>query len=217
MNEMDEQIKEILDIIIPDDLLHARWLNTLSFLEHVGTRKIHKTQSGPALTDVILQHASEEARHAHFFKRMAEKVSPGSCPNYENQYLLAGYSGFRYFQSLDSFAKKNFPPPAGSEIQPAFLCYLYVTTMIEERAGWLYPIYEERLKAHQANFTISSVITDEEGHLKTMYELMEGADPSWKNRMNDFRLRELTLYNRLVDSVAEKAGLVYDYDLDEEE
>ena len=204
---MDEKIQRLLDHLIQDPFLHARWLNTLSFMEHVGTRKIHKTQSGPALTDIVLQHASEEARHALFFKKVAEKVSPGFCPNYEKDTLLAGYSAYRYFQSLDSMARKKFSGKKKGPGREAFLCYLYVTTLIEERAGWLYPLYEKALKSGRAEFSIDSIIREEEGHLKTMYEVMTKEDPGWESSMKEFREKEAELFDRLIVSVQEKAGL----------
>ncbi len=200
------KIEDLLDFIISDTAVHAKWLNTLSFMEHVGTRKIHRTQSGPALTDIILQHASEEARHAHFFKRMSEKTGPGLCPDYQKENLLAGYPAFRYFQSLDIMADRYVAANPPEKASHAFMCYLYVTTIIEERAGWMYPIYEERLKKAGSNITLQSVITEEEGHLEVMYDMMAQMLPDWQNHMEFFRTEERKLFDRVIDSVAKKAG-----------
>ncbi len=203
-------IETILDEIIEHPPLHGKWLNTLSFLEHVGTRKIHKTQSHPAMTDLVLRHASEEARHAHFFKRMSDRVAPDACPTYEFRYMLAGYPAYRFFQSLDSMVEKSLESEGAreeTEDKPypfAFLCYLYVTTLIEERAGWLYPIYEERLKGKTSDISLGTVISEEERHLSDMYGALEAVDPRWKERMERFRAKESELYDRLFHSLTER-------------
>lgn len=204
------KIEQLLDYIISDNILHAKWLNTLSYMEHIGTRKIHKTQSSPDLTDVILQHASEEARHALFFKRMSEKTEPGLCPDYHNGNMLAGYPAFRYFQSIDILADRYVAANHAQKASHAFLCYLYVTTIIEERAGWLYPIYEERLKKAGVPLTLQSVISEEEGHLKVMHDMLEKNVSGWQEHMKFFRTEEEKLFSRVIKSVASKAGFMLD-------
>ena len=46
------------------DQTHAKWLNTLAYLEHIGSRKIIKSQNSLRLDLHMLQHIAEEARHA---------------------------------------------------------------------------------------------------------------------------------------------------------
>lgn len=189
-------IEEILDKIISKPDLHARWLNTLSFLEHVGTRKIHKTQSRPDMTDLIIQHASEEARHAHFFKRMADRIDPKNVKDYRFSSMLCGYAAYRYFQGLDSMVEKKVWRQRQTKKADPFLCYLYVTTLVEERAGWLYPIYEKRLREMKSDITLASVIQEEERHLADMYRTMGEVEPTWEETMKEFRDEEEKLYQK---------------------
>jgi hypothetical protein len=196
-------IEELLDRIIADSTLHARWLNTLSFLEHVGTRKIHKTQSHPQMTDLILKHASEEARHAHFFKKMAESIGGGVVENYNYTSMLGGYPAYRYFQSLDSMVEKKIQSEENTNKPSPFLCYLYVTTLIEERAGWLYPIYDKRLQSAKSQITLASVIQEEERHLTDMYDALKKADPiKWRERLDYFLSEEQKHYSRVFEKVS---------------
>ena len=104
---IQEDIKAFLQQVVSHPLLHAKWLNTLSFLEHIGSRKIIKSQNSHTLNYVILQHISEETRHALFFKALIHKVNPKSCPTFEPQYLLAGDEAEDYFQSIDRYAEKD--------------------------------------------------------------------------------------------------------------
>jgi len=190
----DKTIELVLQSIIRSPSIHVKWLNTLSFLEHVGTRKILKTQSGTGMDEQILRHASEEARHAHFFKKMIDHVEKGACPNYEPSSLLCGYSAYRYFQSLDSMVNHELSKNKRKDYPHAFICYLYVTTLIEERAGWLYPIYNKLLESEGAAFHLKSVISEEERHLSDMHSALAKYDID-SIKLNYFRNEEAKLYH----------------------
>ena len=70
----------LLQRIVPDAPLHARFLNTLSMLEHMGSSKIMATQQGAGIDQATLKHVAEEAQHAYFMKRQAEKTAARSAP-----------------------------------------------------------------------------------------------------------------------------------------
>ena len=53
---------------------HARFLNTLSLMEHIGSRKIMVSQTCGPLGREVLKHLAEETRHAFFFKKAAETL-----------------------------------------------------------------------------------------------------------------------------------------------
>ena len=54
---------------------HARFLNTLALMEHIGSRKIMVSQTRGPLGQEVLKHLAEETRHAYFFKRAAESLA----------------------------------------------------------------------------------------------------------------------------------------------
>jgi hypothetical protein len=64
LNIMLEQnpIETAIAAIVVDKKLHARWLNTFSYLEYIGFRKIVKSQMAEALTNKVISHALEEGR-----------------------------------------------------------------------------------------------------------------------------------------------------------
>ena len=68
--------------IVADNMLHARWLNTLSLMENTGARKISASEDPATVTYIILKHAAEEHRHAFYLKKQIEKVADKSCPTY---------------------------------------------------------------------------------------------------------------------------------------
>jgi len=82
------EFNNLLSVIINNNQLHTRWLNTLSLMENTGARKISASEDPETVTYIILKHAAEEHRHAFYLKKQIEKVEAGNCPTYANDYLL---------------------------------------------------------------------------------------------------------------------------------
>ena len=123
---------------------HSKFLNTLSLLEHIGSRKIMVSQSGRPLDRETLKHLAEETRHAYFFKRSAEKLIKQELNDYSEATCLAPTAAKMYFGRLDAGISKilNAENPE--------IPYLYVSFIIELRACWLYNAYHKILKENQA-------------------------------------------------------------------
>ena len=86
----DNCLEGLISQIVADPALHARWLNTFSYLEYVGFRKILKSQRAEVLTAAILTHACEEGRHALGLKKLAVKLGGDGFDSYAPQVLLCG-------------------------------------------------------------------------------------------------------------------------------
>ncbi|MCR9142152.1 MAG: hypothetical protein NXI24_07860 [bacterium] len=184
----DRALNALLNRIVDEPEIHARWLNTLAFLEFMGTRKIARSLNGRRADRIALQHLAEEARHAYFFKRSIERVAPDADPGFALSELLAGFSAARYFHGLDALVHRDLAdadPTVGPE-----LCYLYVTTLIEERAGWLYPAYDAVLEARNLPLRLTGVILEEEQHLADMYSAARRLDPQCEERLQGYRVQE---------------------------
>ena len=130
-----------LEKVVQNKVSHAHWLNTLAFMEHIGSRKIIKSQNSTYLDIDLLQHISEEARHAFYFKNLAHKVSPKDTPTFEPQYLIKGDLSEDYFQAVDHKVEEEVSTLPDKNI----LNYLYTTWIIEERAVFLYTVYNKLL------------------------------------------------------------------------
>ena len=65
---------DFLHAVMDDARLHSLWLNTLSFLEYTGARKIAKALPQTAFNERLLEHFSEETQHSLYFKRLARKA-----------------------------------------------------------------------------------------------------------------------------------------------
>jgi hypothetical protein len=160
----------------PDN--HAKFLNMLSMLEHMGSRKIMVSQmnKGESLSQDTLQHLAEEARHAYFFKRHAERVAKRALPGWTEDNTLARNSALMYFGRMDAGISKTVGDEAA---------YGWVSLIIELRACWLYGIYNAVVEAEKIHLPLGGLLAEEDGHLAEMYGLC-GHD--------DARMRELSAY-----------------------
>jgi rubrerythrin len=174
-------LQNILENIVGDNLSHAKWLNTLSFMENAGARKISASEDKEKVNLIILKHAAEEHRHAYYLKKQIGKIGEGLCENYESKYLLAPNASKFYLNSLDvKVCKylKNELDLSGAELK--FAAYLLVTYAIEVRADALYPIYQDILTKANSKVMVKSIILEEEGHLEEMFYQLKNFSLEWE-------------------------------------
>ncbi len=150
--------------IISDPQMHARWLNSLSYLEYRGFRKIARSRSTEEMTFDILMHTAEEVRHSLFFKKQAVRIGGNDFDSFREDALMCPESLKSYFFEIDSKATL-----AISSLEKHLLsgaAYSLVTWLVEKRAMSIYQVYEELLKASSARFSLSGVLKEESLHLK---------------------------------------------------
>jgi len=162
------QMRQIVKEIIQSPELHAKWLNTLSFLENCGARKIAACQHPTLVKEEMLKHAAEEFRHSHYLKRQIERVSSETIVDYSLPYLLGGFSTLNYLNFLDIQASRYLKEVGYSNASIKEIAYLLVTYAIELRAGELYPIYDEILRKNGSKVTVKSILLEEKEHLAEM-------------------------------------------------
>lgn len=200
IEKQETRLRTLLGRIIKNDQLHARWLNVLSYLEYIGSRKIFKTQKQNIINEAILRHASDEARHALALKQMVEKLLGQETISFEKQGLLCGYSAFRYFQSLDIMVKKELSGDQ-DDVDFSYRCYVYVSYIIEVRANWLYRIYSEELKQNNSSVSVGMIISDEIRHLDDMQEEIGRVDPNYERRIENFLAQEDSFFGRFLSNL----------------
>ncbi|MCE2983359.1 MAG: hypothetical protein LW832_07320 [Parachlamydia sp.] len=157
------EIKEQVTIIVKNPFLHARWLNTLSYLENCGARKIAACEHPTLVKEEMLKHASEEFRHAFYLKKQIKKVYH-HLPTYGRPYLLGGRAAYHYLNLLDLQAARYLKKTGFSKEGVKAAAYLLVTYAIERRARELYPLYEEALREAGLPIFVKSIILEEEEH-----------------------------------------------------
>lgn len=180
-------LEALLGALCRDPEAHARFLNTLSLLEHVGSRKIMASQSPGPLSEEVLRHLSEETRHAHFFRRAAERVA-GRPLSYRDADLLAPAASRMYFGRLDA----GISSALGSD-RP--LAYFYVTLAVETRALWLYGSYQRLLAERGIPLSLSGVLAEEDAHLAGIGAELARRDPACRRRGEAFSRLESGLFS----------------------
>ena len=161
-----------LDRIVRNDSTHARFANTLSLLEHIGSVKIARTQSRPQIDADILQHLAEEARHADLLKRLVGRIGGDALPDYTDEHLLAGPAARGYFARLDATVRRFVRTHCGAATADA-AAYNLVTWLVERRAMWLYPVYQDALEQSGSRLSVRSIIGEETRHLEDVMSALE--------------------------------------------
>lgn len=153
-----------INTIIASPKVHARWLNTLSYLENCGARKIAACEHPTLVREEMLKHAAEEFRHAHYLKKQIRRIHP-PIETYALETMLGGTATLHYLNGLD-IKTCRYLKSHGLLSRPAV--YLLVTYAIELRAEQLYPLYHEALRSAGSPITVKSIILEEAEHLNEM-------------------------------------------------
>lgn len=166
---LTEQIKTALSKIIPSNELHIKWLNTLSYLENCGARKIAACEHPTLVKEEMLKHAAEEFRHAHYLKRQIKRLTPFSPPNYSLPYLLGETAALHYLTALDLKTCRYLTTEGCVEkVKIKEIAYYLVTFAIERRARELYEEYDLILRQFGSKVIVKPILLEEEEHLAEM-------------------------------------------------
>lgn len=195
-------IYNLLEKIVQHNETHARWLNTLSYMENAGARKISACEHPTEVSLIQLKHAAEEHRHAYYLKKQILKITSSVCENYRSEELLASASTSNYLHHLDiktcKYLQKNFQL---NKEELKYAAYLFVTYAIEVRADKLYPVYQEVLTKYSSKVMVKSIILEEEGHLEEMISQLNRFSPDWKIHAKQIQDIENALNAQWIESI----------------
>ena len=163
------QWTQLLTEIVETPPLHAKWLNTLSYLENCGARKIATCEHPTKVKEEMLKHAAEEFRHAHYLKSQICRISEEKLENYSANMMLGSFETLHYLNALDIYTCQHLKKKAGlSKAAIKEAAYILVTYAIELRASELYPVYHEVLRLKKSPVAVKSILLEEEEHLAEM-------------------------------------------------
>ncbi|MBA2368616.1 MAG: hypothetical protein H0V82_06290 [Candidatus Protochlamydia sp.] len=163
-------MRKILNVIVSSTELHAKWLNTLSYLENCGARKIAACEHPALVKEEMLKHAAEEFRHAHHLKRQIEKITLAKMETYALPWLLGGTASLHYLRALDIRASRYLQEAGYFSTDLREAAYFLVTYAIECRADELYLIYDDVLRQAKSRVGVKSILLEEKEHLNEMRE-----------------------------------------------
>jgi hypothetical protein len=193
----EKRLTRLLSAVLADGDVHGRFLNTLSLMEHIGSRKIMASQAGGALAAESLKHLAEETRHAFFFKRAADSAAERPL-SYDDADLLAGAEARGYMGRLDGHIAAEVQGPAA---------YLYMSLVIELRAVAFYRFYQDALKRAGTGPNLSSVLAEEKHHLAEMEEALAGLGEQPGARLPGFLAFEAGRFETLLVALERAAGV----------
>lgn len=185
----------MLQQIVAEPGMHAKLLNTLALLEHTGSYRIMVSQHNTGCDQPTLRHLAEEAQHASFMKRQAEKTA-GRSLEFEAQDLLAGDTARRYFRRLEAVIHNRLRPASDTKAT-----YLYMSMIIEFRALWFYTYYQQALKAAGNAISLKRILGEEANHLAEMALQLEAIGELRDQSVDEFLAAERHLYTQLLNSL----------------
>lgn len=199
----------LLERMVQDNETHAKWLNTLSFMENAGARKISACEHPTKVSLIQLKHAAEEHRHAYYLKKQIGKLDPDFCKTYDNTELLAPIATRQYLHSLDvkacRYIQKAFQL---TKEELKYAAYLFVTYAIEVRADELYPVYQDVLTKESSKIMVKSIILEEEGHLEEMINQLNEFAEDWQTHADVILELEKELHEQWMNAITEEVSLL---------
>lgn len=204
------EFHHLLKRIVQDGSTHARWLNTLSFMENAGARKISKCEHPTLVSQIQLKHAAEEHRHAYYLKKQIGKINPELCKTYESTELLAPIATSQYLHSLDIKACRYLQKAFNlDKTDIKYAAYIFVTYAIEVRADELYPVYQQVLTEASSKIMVKSIILEEEGHLEEMIHQLNEFSPDWKHHADHILTIEKELHEEWINAITEEVAQLH--------
>ena len=171
------------------------FLNTLSYMEHIGSYKIMATQSSGVLDYPTLKHLNEETGHAVLFKRHAERLG-GEGIDYSEDALLVPATARAYFNRLEVSMVRTFGVLASYRT-----IYLLMSLIIEFRAVWAYRILQRALDDNGLNVSLDRLLAEEQGHLYSMARRLDEDGQFEPDLIRKFWHKEQELFVRLLSSL----------------
>jgi hypothetical protein len=164
-----------------------------------------------------LQHLLDEAVHALRLKKAASALAAAggaAVTTFSDADTLAGEAGEAYFQALDRRAELALAAANGdggvAEGARAEANYLLTSAAIEVRAQAFYPVYEQRLRAHGAPFSVAAITKDEDRHLQEMSERLQALLGPAPRGLDGVLAEEETLYGRFLAALAAEIDTTID-------
>ncbi|ANG65801.1 hypothetical protein JG731_03215 [Chlamydia gallinacea] len=161
--------ERLLKHIVASSNTHSKWINTLSFLENCGAKKISASEHPTQVKKEVLKHAAEEFRHAFYLKKQISRITSEPFLDYSLDSVLGGNIAKYYLHLLDLRISKLLKTHYHINNQRLkTTAYILVTSAIEMRAFEVYPIYHRVLQNVESTITIKSIILEEQEHLEEM-------------------------------------------------
>ncbi len=196
-------MRELIRVIIKQPGLHARFLNTLSFMEYCGAQKIAQAARSLEKSSFLLEHLAEEFRHAHYLRSLAEKTAIAGHVEFDYNNYLSIKSSKALLCDLDRQICL-FHKDIKSPLNITEFSYLLTTYAIECRALVFYHIYQEELDQEGIGLSLKSILSEERHHLDCINAQLKTCGISKASCQKAIELESL-LYEKWLRAIAHEA------------
>lgn len=187
--------QKIFEQIVRSPRVHARFLNTLAFMELAGAQYLSKLVPYLGSTTYFLEHVAEEYRHAFFLRKLGEKIAGHTISGFTSDTLYCSRLSRGYITNLQRqicLLLKSCGLHEPHIIKQR--TYLLSTFAIETRALVFYQAYQAALDHAEIALSVRSIISEEEDHLAIMNTLL-AQDPDCGRLLNRCLELEHQLFN----------------------
>lgn len=160
----------LLEKLISQPEFHCLWLNTLSFWENCGARKLAACEHPTKVKEEMLKHAAEEFRHAHQLKQQIHRIKAPYPIDYSWANLVGGIQAYHYVDRLEMGISRLLVEQGYSKDKYRSLNYLLMSYAIEKRAEEVYTLYHHSLQRAHSPVRIYSILLEEKEHLAEVIE-----------------------------------------------
>lgn len=159
--------------VIADRSLHARFINTLAMLEHLGS------------------HSDKAARHG-FFRRHAEAEAARPMEDHADD-LIAPHEGRRYFRGLEAAIAKALP-----HVEAKAAHDLAMAMVVHFRCGWTHRHYHRALGQAGHAMPLHELPGDDHRHLARLAEGLHAVAALEESHIRQLCEIEQRLYRKLL-------------------
>ena len=168
-----DEARGLMTHIVADRSLHARFINTLATLEHLGS------------------HSDKTARHG-FFKRHAEQEAGRAMAEHTGD-LLAPRAARNYFKRLEASIIRAVP-----HVEHKGAHDLAMAIVVHFRAGWTHRHYHRALARAGHALPLHELPGDDHGHLAGLAEQLHAIAALDESHIRHLCEIESRLYHRLL-------------------
>jgi len=182
-------VKSDIEFFVSSTNSHSLFLNSVSYMEHLGSRMILLSQPQSELSKFQLEHLFEEARHGYFFRGIAEKIARHNL-DHSSESMLAKSACSFYLRRLEAQVCKKLKVKRGE------LPYLYVTAAIEIRADLLYQLWQKIIDDRRLSYSLKPILLEEASHLSQMTARISELDSNWEAHLFEILKSEMNTFER---------------------
>lgn len=169
-NNFDVNDSSFLVTLMDRPAEHARFLNTLAYMELCGAQQIARALRVLPATTSVLEHANEEFRHAYFLRKLAQKLSANLLEQFTSDSVFSMRASRNYVVLLQRrIALLLEHLRLTTLLDKTFALYCLTTFAIEQRALPFYRAYDTMLMTHGVAISLKSIISEEASHLAQMH------------------------------------------------